>query len=298
MTHSVCPEYTAQLLAARRICDIAVQELWSIQKIGTLLPGAFNKAASTLYGGYYEGLYVADSDWTTDLDMVGMSPPDAERVFKTAVGLVATDAQYEALMACPGQLPKVTKREVCHFEVVEILLPDEDTIRKFAGTKNIQGEAGKIQPLGMLKVIPWLNPAAPTEDLTREEELELSLQAAKANLERATQNLIPVKTGDSEPSEKFKIGEEGKGVELLVEATILHEVFVGMKFGCTIHTLDIGITYFDSISGIYPSFYTFLPSELMVNWKEPKPNDRAPPCVDDAETGVGDDDGGADDGFE
>lgn len=56
---------------------------------------------------------------------------------------------------------------------------------------------------------------------------------------------------------------------LWLEDDILKLLFVGMKMEMTLHELNIGVTYFDTMGGPYCSFYMSLENEKMVDWKEP-----------------------------
>lgn len=53
LTHSVCPEYTKEILEARRICTLAQNELCAIRRLSVDFPGDYNKSASTLFSGYH-----------------------------------------------------------------------------------------------------------------------------------------------------------------------------------------------------------------------------------------------------
>jgi hypothetical protein len=258
--HSVCPEYTMEILEAQRICNLAQTELLAIRQASKVLPGNYNKAVSTLTGGHYENLYISNIKWTKDFGDTpppGMSIDEAERIFKTAITLVGTSEQFDAVLE-RKTMPRLIKSEARFLEVVGIIFPDDMMKYRFSRVKDIHGDIGRIQPLGVLQVKNWNNPEAGNEDLTVEEEAELD--TARAN---------PVDT----PVEEFWL-----------EELILEECFIGMKFGATVRELDIGVKYFDTMMGVYCSFFTYLPNECMVDWKTPRPNMRSPPTVDNPET--------------
>lgn len=75
---------------------------------------------------------------------------------------------------------------------------------------------------------------------------------------------------------------ESAGIETFwIEDEILQHIFLGMKFEVVVRELNIGIKFFDQISGIFCSFYTFLPNENVVEfWKDPILNTRDPPTED------------------
>jgi hypothetical protein len=96
--HAVCPEYTKDLLAARKICDLAEKELWAIKQVQYLLPGDFNVAASTLYGGFYKGIrfdntWEKNSEQTLSIDQ-GLRDGDAELVFNAVIAMSGSDDLY------------------------------------------------------------------------------------------------------------------------------------------------------------------------------------------------------------
>lgn len=253
LAHEVCPEYEVNLRAARSICVLAETELWMINQLAAVMPGDFNKAASTLYGGFYKGLNVEEPTWTTDLPQtLGMSNAVAERIFNVAIGHLATTEQFEAMMDCK-QIAYVTKTDFRSLEVVEIVMPSQEVKYYYSGTKDTRGVAGNLKPLGVLRVKNWNNPEAAEEDLTEEEEAAIAAAGGSIN--------------DS-VTEDFWLEEH-----------ILKLCFVGMKFECTVRELNIGVKYFDSIMGIYCSFFTYLPNERVSDWKEPRPNERPPPMA-------------------
>jgi len=90
LTHGVCTEYTKEVLAARDIANLAEEELSCISKLRLMLPGDFNIAASTLFGGRYHGVQDDTQEWAVaDPDFEGpshiRSMPDmtADLIFKT-----------------------------------------------------------------------------------------------------------------------------------------------------------------------------------------------------------------------
>jgi hypothetical protein len=257
LMHNVSLEYTDDILAARAVCDRAATELSALVQVERLLPGDFNTAASTLFDGYYADMFVEDASWITDVDgskmQLGMSRPQAERIFKTAVSLVASDAQFDAYRAC-HESPSVVLRELRSFEVANIIMPDQTTTHGFAGVKDVRGAVGTIEPLGVVELRTWANPEAPVKDLTEEEELEA--RRAQTATER---------------------GQEL--VRLHLEASVLSGMYPGMHFSCHLHTLDIGLSFIDCVTGLYVSFFDFLPNERMVSWKEPREDPRPPPMV-------------------
>jgi len=75
---------------------------------------------------------------------------------------------------------------------------------------------------------------------------------------------------------------ESAGVEIFwLEDEILEHIFPGLKLEVVVRELNIGIKFFDQISGVFCSFYTCLPNEKVVEfWKDPVVNPRDPPTED------------------
>lgn len=235
--HDVCPEYKDQVFAARAICDKAEAELLAVKDAAGLMPGDFNMACSTLYGGYYQGLYSGDQAWARDLDIeVGMDDARALKVIKAAVGVYGTDEQANRLR--DGQVARVPKEEEnVGFEITEIIPMDEDGRDIY---KTMLG--GAVKPLGRIRARGWARPFPPEEDMTDDED-----EHARAN----------------NGSGNFK------SYEFWIEEDVLEHCFVGMKIEATVWQLNIGISYFDAVLGVYCSFHTNLENEMMSGWREP-----------------------------
>ena len=230
--HDVCPEYKDDINAARATCDLAEKQLWCCTLAAAWMTGDFNIACSTLFGGYYEHLYVGDQDWAKGIDLdPGMSPDTARKVLKAGLAAQGTD---EIIQAFKSQTSRKEARVVTTtstgFEVLELIFADQDVLALY---EKVPGR----KPLGKMKVQTWYNPALPSEDLTEEEEA----------------------VGVSKPAKQY---------ELWLEDEVLEHCFVGMKFVAVIRELSFGVTYFDTVTGIYCSFYDVLPNERMIGWRE------------------------------
>jgi hypothetical protein len=62
--------------------------------------------------------------------------------------------------------------------------------------------------------------------------------------------------------------------QFILEEGILELMRVGMKLTMTVCTLNVGLKFITCVKDVRPSFYVFLPQELMFNYKEPVLNDR------------------------
>ncbi|CZT45504.1 uncharacterized protein RSE6_05820 [Rhynchosporium secalis] len=255
LQHEVCPEYTKEIMAARLICELAEKELWSIKQLATKLPGDFNVSASTLYGGRYKSLCPDNATWGGEnAEVLGSSPGisvfQAERIFKTVIAFAGTDDLFVETMKHDVH---IVKSESKCYEVAGIQRASLQSIQEYAAIGDHQGKSGSIKAPGVIKFKAWEGPGLDEEDLTDEEA-----EAAKARLE----------AGDT--TESFWLEDE-----------LLQNCFIGMKMELVIRELNIGIKFFDVIDGLYCSFLTFLPNEKMTGWKEPVPNTRPPPTVED-----------------
>lgn len=189
------------------------------RNVSNRLPGKFNMACSTLFGGYYEGMrddskYTWNSNIATD---VGLEPQVAHDIYTAGLAKRGTQAQKEA-----GVNAKVVKREFISMEVTGIILPtfDGDTVFEDAPSKDapVPPEAKYcrgLESLGRLKVKTWI----PAED-----EDAPGVHAAK----------IP-----DEPEREF---------EILLERQTLQFCFLGMHLDAKVHTLDSGLLFIDSVT--------------------------------------------------
>ena len=246
--HDVCPEYKDDILAARGLCEAAARELWLCVEAQRSLPGSFNIACSTLFGGTYRKMYDGATSWMPEAPgvaaFVGMTEEVAHEICKFAVAAAADDVTYAEwyALAMRGELKVIDVKVAAGFEITEI--DQDDTIREFykAHTKD-------YTPVGKVRAKPWKNPCAPPEDLTAEEREALS-------------------SGDAEKHEPPEM------YQFFIEESILPNLFVGMKLEATIHKLNCDVWFFDDFVAAYCSFDTYLCNEMMVGWKEPRDLDK------------------------
>lgn len=239
----MCPEYNDQIYAARRVCDQAEQELWKIAQAQPLLPGDFNRACSEIFGGLYQGLYVADDEkWAEGVETGFMSPEAARKTFRIALAAQASEAIFEKYKA------QTTDRSISVTSVFEGSLQVTETIPATQEALNIykRPQAAGLRPIGKLRAAVWANPLDMDEDLTIEEEETAASLAAAASA-------APIE------------------YEFWVEDELLRHCFRGMKFETQVHRTSFGLDYFDVITGVWCSFFSLLPNELMIGWREPGP---------------------------
>lgn len=242
--HSVCDEYRTDLGKARELCDIAESQLPKTHAAGLALPGAFNSAASTIFGGSKAGTYAGNNTWAiqlkeegVDLGDIGVMDEEARITFRTGVAIMGTDEQQSML---DTKVVRVLKDESFGLEVLAIHPADELTKEMY----NIQNGQTKrklcLQPLGKLVCRSWHIADFHEYDLPK----------------------------DKYPNGRLPKAEEGKEYEFWVEDSVLAECFVGMKMDARIITLEGGITILDEVKETMCSFYKWLPNEL---WMERHP---------------------------
>ena len=238
LLHDVCTEYTDQLLAARKVCDQAEDELLKLTEVDHGLPGGFNKACSTLFDGNFAGVYPI-GDWCQEDDKIGWSNYDAELVFTFGVFAHGSKAQEAKLAEAKAKgistknAFKVVNEENLGLEVVGVEFARDEA----KGIYNDDKVTGTIiRPMGKLKCARWEVPHASPTDLPK--------SATKAK-----------------KLEKY---------EFLVEEETLQQCVVGMKLECCVKELDIGIKWIDYVEASYVSFFTWLANERIREWKAPK----------------------------
>ena len=259
--HDVCPEYQDDINAARAVCLQAEEELWQIARANAMLPGNFNQACSTIYGGTYQNTYIGDQDWAQGLEAYkGMDPKVARQTFKFGLTANASNEMYERYKSqAVSHSIGISSAVDTGLEVTELILADRQVLKLY----DHQGAAG-LRALGKLRAHTWYHPGDPDEDLTEEEE-----QAGP-------------------------VTREVKEYEFWVEDELLQRCFVGMKLETTVRHLSFGLDFFDNIAGLYCSFYRILPNELMVGWKEPGPRLAARPKVKDGTSAAAAEEAGED----
>ena len=251
--HNVCPEYEADVREARSITRKATDELYRISQVQRLLPGDFNIACSTLFGGTYASRYDGISSWGPDPDgaeeqsFIGFTKEVAVGILGVAISTVGSEEQYKAFADGPAKNKEyevVEVKERAGFEITDII-PATDANRTFyrENTKN-------FRPVGIVHAQPWRNKATEgMKDLT---------PAERAEQEREKDDPL------TQPS---WISTET--YTLFIEQSIIQNLFIGMKIEATLRKLRCGIWFMDDFLQAFCSFDTWLCNELMIGWKEP-----------------------------
>ncbi|KHN98472.1 Argonaute complex, subunit Arb1 [Metarhizium album ARSEF 1941] len=141
-----------------------------------------------------------------------------------------------------GRVEEVEKQ--CHtLEVVRVERPSPSVLDKFAALR-IEGIDCKIEPVGKV-----FFKQAMIEDDWETPNTPISSQGTT-------------------------------NTWVYLEDSLLANVLTGMKMDMTIVELNTGIRFIKTIQRIVPSFYTFLPQQMMRHYKPPRDDDRPAPSVD------------------
>lgn len=240
--HNVCPEHTADINLARRVCVTAEHELTDTHRLQRLLPGPFNTACSRLFGGAQQQLYGGEQAWqkanqnngggTFD---PGQSDTKARQTFMT--GMVSLDLDIASKLSPSGNSRITQEEEVVKvesdvgMEVMSILPPSDETVAFY------EELGADLSPIGKIVCKPWVSPGFGDWDLP------------------------PGVSPEMPTSETYTI---------YLERDMLNLCFKGMKLEGNVHTLACGLQWLDAVIGVRCSFYTAMENELVKGWKEPR----------------------------
>ncbi|KPM34221.1 hypothetical protein AK830_g12353 [Neonectria ditissima] len=234
LQHDVCPEYETNLKEALAVCEDARVEWPMLRELYASLPGQFNLAAGELF---------RPDDAAASWSFQEFTRPDgfdAKSVFYSAFALMDEPELFSRLCE---QTPKVVKEFTCTLELVEVLRPSEDIVRR-ANSLVIGDGAAKHIAVG------------------------------KATFKPAT-----IEDDWATPEAPWPIAEEE--MTLFFDDDILSLMPVGMKTRLVIYELNVGLRFVKTVEIIVPTFYTYLPQELMRHYKPPQDTDRPAPSVHD-----------------
>ncbi|KAI4132951.1 MAG: hypothetical protein LQ338_000418 [Usnochroma carphineum] len=237
--HDVCPEYKSQIFAARAVCDLADRELPMIAIAQSCLPGDFQTACSEIFGGSFRGIHGGNPDWATDVEcLVGMSLDLARQTFRVGMSTHVSD-EVAKMYIQQNEAGSIAATKVYNtgLEIIELIRASDEVKAFYEHHSAAEG----LKPLGRLIAKTWTPPYKLPKDLTEEEK------AAEANATQLTETH-----------------------SFLVEDYVLETCFVGMKLEVTVREMSFGLKFFDTVSGVFCSFYTLLPNELMIGWRIPE----------------------------
>ena len=140
----------------------------------------------------------------------------------------------------------VESLHTCDLQITSLEHPSDDIVRLFAGLV-IDNDKVAVDPVGRV----LLEPAVIEDDW------------------------VPSST-----THPFS----GAIIHVYMESSMLNHLKPGMKLTATIATLNTGLRFVKTIQTIVPTFYTFLPQQMMKHYKQPRESDRpAPSALDAAE---------------
>lgn len=229
------PEYKSQVDAAKATCDLAEGQLWLCVKASRVLPGKFNESCSILWGGFYQDTYPRDIEAARQLDVLPeVLLPDAKKLFTSGL---AAQASADSVKAYDEQMKEgsyhIKRKFTGFFEVDKIIMADE-----YVRSMYKHPVSGGFPRVGKIKARTWYNPGAAPLDLTQAEKLEME-----------------------------KHGRPIEHYEFILEDEVLDTMFPGIKIQATIYETSFGILYFDTITSVLCSFYTYLLNEDLIDWK-------------------------------
>lgn len=171
LQHDVFPECQEEILATRNFCREAGLEMWSCAEAQRWLPGDFNIACSTLFGGSYSGSFGAGGEWNNDTNdgsavFVGLSTEEATEILGFGIAGAASEDVYESYLKLNEEegLEVVQVIEGRGFEITDLENPTADCKDLY------KNNSTKYRPVGRVTARAWQNPNAPPEDLTQEEK--------------------------------------------------------------------------------------------------------------------------------
>ncbi|KNG89813.1 hypothetical protein ANOM_002861 [Aspergillus nomiae NRRL 13137] len=234
--HEVCPEYKENIEEARRSCDIAAKELWQNQEFATSSPGDFNKACSTLFGGFFYDVNVEENNWNNRKNGNFLMRNDvARKVVKFAMAGSGTNAMALRFQTLANQstLHSTLVPDIHGFEVITVFPPTPE-IREF-----YRKHAPDLNPVGRMVGKAYRDPGKPCYDLSAEERLLWETGTA------------------SMPDFQF-----------FLEENLLKLCYPKMKVITPVWELNCGFNFFEDVHTVYSSIYTVLCNDLMLGYKQ------------------------------
>ncbi|EPE06750.1 argonaute sirna chaperone complex subunit arb1 [Ophiostoma piceae UAMH 11346] len=246
--HDVCPEYDEDIKAARAICTQAHTELPNCFEVLRQMPGQFNRACTKLFWHETDSsLFHGGLDplqWAVDPEGNEVKDDGMENdaVFRATVALQKNVVGPTALAAAKGDLSeiRVVSTKILDLEIASLVTPSDEKRQQYAEKDE------KLRPAGIVI------------------SKHYCIEAGIAN--------------QPHPSDE-ELAARGM-VAFFLDATTMEMLTVGMKLRVVMHELSCDLNFVSAIKEVLPSFYMYLPQELMTEFKEPDPNEREAPSED------------------
>lgn len=257
--HDVCPEYNTQIVEARAICDAAPSALRKASGLYRELMGTFNTAAKYLFcdGGAHnvytspgvneQGVKQDESvDKTCDIDTEKLDPYDQFLIFRLSVIAAANDMKHPIVDKDPQDIQiEATKAET--YEVISVHRRGQKEMAMWDSQLAQSDLQGKVKAMGTMTLRPSI------------------IEHAYSNVPHPWQ--IDFSTASTET--------------FIIDNDVLQDVERGMKMHLEVCRLNIGTAFIKKVLDVRVNFDVLLPQTLMLHWKDPTPNDRPAPSVND-----------------
>lgn len=245
--HDVCPEYSDDVRNAIALCEKAMDEMSRINEARVSLPGDFNTSAASLFcKGRREF-------WEFDNHLGNAFDDKKARLIFGVHSAVLLDKERSAGLGklLRAREPHAIETAEETIEIMEIILPSSTQSVYYKQINQHLNKGFGIHACGSMVVMPVIL----RDDVDR---------------------VIPQKVIDG----------PAKTEVIFLEENILKLLDVGMVLDAVTCTLvSDGLKFIKGFSRLRPTFYTFLPQELMLQYKEPVKSDRPAKSADD-EDGV------------
>ncbi|KAL1902442.1 hypothetical protein Sste5346_001423 [Sporothrix stenoceras] len=275
--HDVCPEYADDIKASREICKTAKVELPNLLTALPLMPGQFNLACTKLFfkdDAYSHEQMMASHDGLDPRAVLTNEDWDPEYIFRTTVAIqdlvIGTKAKKMA-EADMSSIRIVNSREI-EVEIVQLIWPDKELKERYAKAIE-EGEKQKTEKEAA-------KAAEKAGDKTAD---EASDEATDNIIKRAGVIIIKHYRIEEGVANRPHVSDEELqargGDAFFIDMDTMDLLRLGMKLRVVVHELNCDLNFVSVVKEMLPSFYLYLPQELMVDWKEPKVNDREGPSV-------------------
>ncbi|KAJ5893588.1 hypothetical protein N7495_005279 [Penicillium taxi] len=241
--HNVCPEHKASLERARKTCDEAEQQLWKNMQLVRKGPGRFNLACAEILGP--DDIF-SKANTENDTEEQKEKKTIIGLTFKLAITVTTGDSSLYNIESpwSSGICPVQPIPDIDGFEVISVKFPSPET--KLFYTNYQGGPLAKLfEPVGIVHAKPFMDPAKPDIDMG------------------------PIERKKWE-SKEYPFH---RSMNLPVEISLLPFFYPGQKVLTKIFYVSSsppGFYFCGDFMGAYPSFYTVLGNDLMVDYKPPR----------------------------
>lgn len=292
--HDVCPEYDEDIKEARQICDKAHTELPNLLRALSLMPGQFNLACAKLFCKGAE--HTASHDGLDPLAAITNKDWDAEAIFRTTVALQDRVIGSKAMQMAQADMDSihiVNTREA-ELEITKMVWPSPELRERYAEAI-AEAEAKVDAEKKAVGAQPGSDGAdsksSPKPDANGDADADVVNDniIKRAGVVITKHYRIEEGVANQPLSTEDELAARGRDA-IFLDSDIMDLLCPGMKLRVVMHELNCDLNFVSVVKELLPSFYTFLPQELMADWKEPRPNEREGPSVEnpDAEAEAAD----------